>query len=95
MIALFHKCDAECSKYSNTDHPIKDRWTIDEYKFSRCPKIFVDDSVYYWIRTYNLFKNGILPNDGGWLRQANKFLEVMLFIDLKINENNLKSHGKK
>lgn len=29
-------------------------------------------------------KDGILPNNGGWLEQTNKFCEVMDFIDKKV-----------
>ena len=38
---------------------------------------------------YKMFKNGFLPNSGGWLQQANKFNEVMQFID-----NELELHKK-
>ena len=39
-----------------------------------------------WITAYEMFKMGFLPNQGGWLNQSNKFIEVMQFINIKINE---------
>ena len=43
----------------------------------------------------NFYKNGIMPNNNGWIEQTNKFNEVMLFIDNKINEHQKEQNGRK
>ncbi len=73
--------------YKNKDHPIKGRWQIDEYEFNRCPHESIDKDIFIWIRAFNLFKAGILPNTGGWLNQPNKYIEIMNFI-----ENVIRTH---
>lgn len=47
-----------------------------------------------WIRAYNLFKQSILPNDGGWLSQTDKYIKLMLFMDSKV-EGFKQNYGKK
>lgn len=41
--------------------------------------------------SYKMFKNGFLPNEGGWLRQPNKFIQAMLFIDSEIDRERSKN----
>lgn len=53
-------------------------------KFRRCPRTYVTESVEHWLRAYQMFKNGILPNTGGWLNQTNKFIEIMTFIEGRV-----------
>ena len=95
IVALFHQCDEECIEFSDKDHPIPGRWTIDGRKFSRCPKVGIDINVYAWTRAYSLYKNSVLPNSGGWLDQAEKFISIMLFIDAKVESHKREANGKK
>lgn len=83
---MFHECDPECSEYKDRDHPIKERWQINEHKFNRCPLSYVEASDYFWLVAYKMFKNGFLPNVGGWLNQGNKFIEAMIFIDEEVTK---------
>jgi len=50
--------------------------------------------AYLWTRGYELYKQGVLPNSGGWLDQTDKFVSIMLFIDNKI-ESYRNQNGKK
>lgn len=87
-ISLLHVCDAECKEFIDTDCPF-DKWEIeglgpDEvWKFRRCPKLFVTQSVELWFMAYRMFKRGYLPNGNakGWLHESAKFVKVMLFIE--------------
>lgn len=94
-MALFHECDEECQEYTDKDHPLKKRWQIGEQFFRRCPISTIDKNVYLWITAYNLFKNGILPNAGGWLDQSTKFVDVICFIDSEIMKHNKEKNGRK
>ena len=95
MIALFHECDEECEEYKDKDYPVPNRWVIDKYEFNRCPKSNIDQDAYTWIRAYNLYKSGVMPNAGGWLDQTDKFISIMLFIDSKIESYKRENNGKK
>jgi hypothetical protein len=81
--------------YQTQDHPIKDRWKIGEYAYQRCPKSTVDDDTWFWIMAYNFYKSGQLPNSSGWLDQANKYNEVMLYIYNKKAEHQRDKNGRK
>lgn len=94
-MALFHECDDECQEYKDKDHPIKKRWQIGEYYFRRCPKSQINQEVYWWIKSYNLYKNGILPTNEGWLYQSSKFIDVMCFIESEITKHNKEQNGRK
>lgn len=78
------------------DSPIPDRWQIGDHKFQRCPKKEVSADIQVFIIAYNFFKQGILPNAGGWLNQSHKFLQAVQFIDAEvaelINEVKQKTH---
>ena len=80
--------------YQTQDHPIKDRWKIGEYVYQRCPKSTITTETWLWIRAYNFYKSGILPNAGGWLDQTDKFNEVMLFIDNEIRKHEKEQNGR-
>lgn len=41
-----------------------------------------------------MFKNGFLPEQGGWINQSNKFIEIVNFIDNKINIHNKEMSDK-
>ena len=71
------KKDRGCESNS----PIPDRWQIGNEKFQRCPIKFIDNNAFWCIKAYNFLEKGILPRQGGWLDQANKFIEIMDFIN--------------
>jgi hypothetical protein len=84
---LFHECDDECSEYRDKDYPIPDRWIIGEYNFNRCPIVYINESVIWWIQVYMRYKNGILPSDGGYYDQTMKFIIIVEMIDLIISQH--------
>lgn len=43
--------------------------------------------TWYWVKAYQFFKNGMLPSDGGWMQQSNKFIDVMSFLDGEIEKH--------
>lgn len=94
-IALLHKCDAECEIYKDKDSPIPGHWQIREWKFQRCPLVYVDESIFWFIRAHGFLQHGILPNEGGWLNQTNKFIQAMSYIDKIHGEIKEKERGKK
>lgn len=80
-------CDGECSEYRDKDHQISGRWTLGEWQFSRCPRSYVTEDVEDWFIAYKMFKNGFLPNKGGWMQQSFKFIQIMSFIDSEITKH--------
>lgn len=50
-----------------------------EYQVTRCPALCIAeiDDV---LSAYNMYKNGFLPNEGGWLNQPVKFEQTMVLI---------------
>lgn len=90
-------CDGDCREFKDKDCPF-DKWHINEWSFRRCPKQYVTDDMTGWLRAYQMFKRGYLPNDkAGWLNQANKFIEIVEFIDIQLeryrSEMEKKAHG--
>jgi len=51
--------------------------------------------VYFWLKSFTLYEKGFLPNTGGWLHQANKYLSIMTFIDYQIKEHQKDKNGSK
>jgi hypothetical protein len=76
------KIDRGCEK----DSPVPDRWQLDEYRFQRCPKKEVSADIQLFIVAYNFFKQGVLPNTGGWLDQSHKYLQAVQFIDAEVSD---------
>jgi len=46
----------------------------------------IEPSVYWYFRAYNFMEKGMLPRAGGWLDQANKFIEAMSIISMNIEK---------
>lgn len=90
----------KCNEFQKIDHgyekdsPIPGKWKIGDYSFNRCPLVIMDKRANWYITAYNFLKDGILPNDGGWLDQPNKFIEAMNFIESEINKS-VKEDGRK
>lgn len=47
-----------------------------------------------WIIGYRMYKKGFLPNEGGWLCQCSKFVEVMLFIEEELAKHEREQQEK-
>jgi len=72
-VKVYRGCDA--------DSPIPGKWNIDGWKFQRCPNLMVTRESFEYIQAYNFYKNGFLPNAGGWLDQPAKLLDAFNIID--------------
>ncbi len=90
-----HKCPPEqrtdfgCEE----DSPIPGIWNLNGWEFQRCPlKLITQQSIEY-LKAYNFFIKGFLPNPGGWMEQPIKFIRSIEIIDReldKIQEEQLK-----
>ena len=65
----------------DADSPIPGKWNIDGWRFQRCPNKVVSLSSFEYIQAYNMYKNGFLPNQGGWLDQSAKLIDAFTIID--------------
>jgi len=81
-----HKCNDQlkiergCEKNST----IPGKWQLDDWVFERCPLKLVTRDTWEYIRAYNLFDKGYLPNAGSWLEQSAKFTEAMRVIEKEV-----------
>lgn len=57
--------------------------------------MYIPNETWMWIKAYKFYKQGIMPTLGGWLDQANKFNDVMLFIDNEIDIHQRNKDGRK
>ena len=81
---MFHKCDLECREYRDRDHPIPGRWQLGEWEFDKCPRTYVTENVEFWLKAYQMYKKGFLPSDPRWIKNTNKLIEILGFIDIEI-----------
>lgn len=91
---MFHDCDSDCKEYKDKDY-FFDKWEINGIKYKRCPLIYVTEDVSFWIKAYQMYKNGYLLNNGGWASHSNKYIEIMIFIDNQMNkyQNEVNKNG--
>lgn len=67
-----------------------DVWVIDGEELRRCPiKVVTKQSIEY-IRAFNMFEKGYLPNIGGWMNQSVKFLDAIAVIQAAMTEEEKK-----
>jgi hypothetical protein len=56
-------------------------YRVEDIVVTRCPMIQVSGIEQDYMQAYLEYKNGFLPNDGGWLNQPMKFSQVMIVMD--------------
>lgn len=54
---------------------------IDGIEVTKCPLKEVQPGIWNYVEAYNQYKNGFLPNPGGWLDQPAKMLEAINLIE--------------
>ncbi len=67
---------------------------FDGEELSRCPRRpLLDDPEYFShiFTMYGWYKNGMLPDEGTWRDQPNKFSESMTLMDRALNEAELQN----
>jgi hypothetical protein len=76
-LKIINGCEKDCNQ---------ERWRIREWTWTRCPlKIVTNQSVEY-LNAYKLYKNGLLPMSGGWMSQAQSFIEAIGIIEMEIGK---------
>jgi hypothetical protein len=60
-----------------------DKWVIPEINVSSsvCLRWLVNEKSVFLLRLYQHYKNNILPDEGGWLNQANVFVTAVELIE--------------
>jgi hypothetical protein len=54
---------------------------IEGIEITRCPIKYLTGLEAIYLEVYYAYKNGYLPNIGGWLNQPMKFSQIMIFVD--------------
>ena len=65
--------------------PGQETWKF-EAKEKGCPFEQVSNLSANFLRAYNFYKNGFLPNQGSWLEQPAKFIEAIEIIENELTE---------
>lgn len=68
------------------DSTIPDRWVIGQYKLNRCPLKEITSEGLEYLEAYKFYKNGVLPMPGGWLNQAQTFIQAIGIIETEIGK---------
>lgn len=66
------------------DSPVEDVWELDGEVSRRCPVTLVTPESVEYIRAYNFFQKGYLPNPGGWMDQPAKLIEAIELIETQV-----------
>jgi len=74
------KCNAQLRKVRGCEGR-EEIIEIEGIKVDRCPVKMITAQSMAYIEAYYQYKNGYLPNSGGWLDQPIKFLEAMKIIE--------------
>lgn len=78
-------CQSNCNQgvrqLRGCDNELNPFW-VEGYQITTlCHKKWVDSKTQFYLRAYFEYKNGYLPNAGGWLDQPIKFGQVIILID--------------
>ncbi|MDD5108294.1 MAG: hypothetical protein PHC29_02110 [Candidatus Omnitrophica bacterium] len=93
MAVWLPKFGLDCQKCSDAlklergcaaDSNIPEMWKIGDWEFSRCPRGLVTIKSIEYLNAYIFFKEGFLPNPGGWLDQPLKFIQAMRLIAAEV-----------
>lgn len=52
----------------------------------RCPLKLITDVSWEYIKAYNLYEKGFLPNGNGWLQESNRLLDALSIINRQIQK---------
>jgi len=85
-----HKCTDQMKKVrgclTDLEKPYKLVSGTDVYSLNKCfVKVITMESRLY-MEAYGHYKNGFLPNGGGWANESIKLCEMINLIDAKVNE---------
>jgi hypothetical protein len=68
------------------DSPIPGAWKIEDWEFQRCPLKIINQQSKEYLKAYQFFDKGYLPNPGSWLEQPAKFIDAMRVISREVQE---------
>ncbi len=86
------KCNSQLKRARGCEKDIKEV-EIEGIKITRCPLTFITYAEIGYMEAYYFFKNGYLPNEGGWLNQPMKFCKIMNIIE-NISERLKEKNGE-
>lgn len=66
--------------------PGQETWKFEGREYKGCPFEQVSSLSANFLRAYNFYKNGFLPNEGSWLEQPAKFIEAVEVIENELAE---------
>jgi len=80
------RCLGEKKNSCEFEVPGQESWKFEGKEYKGCPFKQVTQTTANFLRAYNFYKNGFLPNEGSWLEQPAKFIEAMEVIDNELAE---------
>jgi hypothetical protein len=66
------------------DSTMGERWEIGNYKLKRCPLKVMTQEGLEFLEAYRFYKQGQLPCGGGWMDQAQTFIEAVGIIEEEV-----------
>lgn len=76
-----HGCLAGKKTSCEFEVPGQEFWKFEGKQYRGCPFKQVTKESADFLRAYNFYKNGYLPNSGSWLEQPAKFIEAIETIE--------------
>jgi len=73
--------DQKAERGCEENSPIPGYWKFDDFETNRCPVRLVTKSSLMLIEAFLYFKQGFLPNAGGWMDQPAKLFEAFEVIE--------------
>jgi len=86
------RCNNQLRKVRGCSEEVPPR-TIEGYQITRCPWRYITYTELAYIDLFYYFKNGFLPNEGGWLKQPMKLISIITFIDNLLCEYSERKNG--
>ncbi|MDD4873881.1 MAG: hypothetical protein PHE15_02760 [Dehalococcoidales bacterium] len=68
------------------DSPIPGYWKFDEFETSRCPVKLITKQSIRLLEAFLHFKQGFLPNAGGWMDQPAKLFEAFEIVETELRK---------
>lgn len=76
--------DQKIERGCEQDSPIPGFWKFDDFETSRCPVKLITKVSVKLLEAFLYFKQGYLPNAGGWMDQPAKLFEALEVIETEI-----------
>lgn len=80
-------CFSGLQKQRGCNEPIDRKIKVGRFESYRCPRVYLKGEVFNYIDAYEFYQKGMLPHEGGYLKQPMKFMQAMRIIDAVLAEN--------